>query len=257
MTEQNITRRGLVRAGVGGGIAAVTLAAGGAAFSTESKAASPKLESSPMPGAFVYTELQISVPFANAPWRQINPAIKQMPGFLNKTWLAGLGTGSLGGLAAFETIDTAMAFVTGYFPAEAQKFGVSQTTRVFDAKATEAASRDMRSAHFGTPPSQPVGAFVYTEVQAHFARFDDAPWRALNPGLKAQPGLIAKTWLYGRGVGSPGGFYAFATVADANRFAQEVFPKETAALNAAYTTRVFEAAPVEAASRDMRSPFFL
>lgn len=254
MTDRDITRRGLVRAG--GGLAAFTLASGGGLFSAQSQAATLNLESFPMPGAFVYTELQISVPFAEAPWRAINPSIKAQPGFLNKTWLAGLGARSLGGFYAFKTIDDAVAFATNYFPQEARKFGVSQTTRVFDAKASEEASRDMRSAHYGLAPARPIGAFLYTEVQEHFARFDDAPWRALNPGLKQQPGLVSKTWLHGRNTGSAGGFYAFETVADANRFSQEVFPKEAATLKAAYTTRVFEAAPVEAASRDVGSPFF-
>ena len=41
--------------------------------------------------AFVYTELQISIPFADAPWRDLNLAIQQQPGFINKTWLAGVG----------------------------------------------------------------------------------------------------------------------------------------------------------------------
>jgi len=41
--------------------------------------------------AFVYTELQISVPFGDAPWREISDAILQQPGFISKTWLSGLG----------------------------------------------------------------------------------------------------------------------------------------------------------------------
>lgn len=89
--------------------------------------------------AFVYAELQISVPFDQAPWREVNPTILQQPGVLNKTWLAGVGNDSLGGIYAFDTIGNAQKFVTGYFPDEARKFGVAQTTRIFDAAIVEAA----------------------------------------------------------------------------------------------------------------------
>ena len=40
--------------------------------------------------AFVYTEIQASVPFPQAPWKEINKALKQQPGILNKTWLSGV-----------------------------------------------------------------------------------------------------------------------------------------------------------------------
>lgn len=62
--------------------------------------------------AFVYAELQISVPFDQAPWREVNPTILQQRGVLNKTWLAGVGNDSLGGIYAFDTIGNAQKFVT-------------------------------------------------------------------------------------------------------------------------------------------------
>lgn len=101
------------------------------------------------PKAFVYTELQISVPFADAPWRDLNPTLLEQPGLISKTWLAGANNGSLGGIYAFDSIDAAQKFVTGYFPAEAARFGVAHTTRVFDAGIAEEASRQMRSPFFG------------------------------------------------------------------------------------------------------------
>lgn len=207
--------------------------------------------------AYVYTELQISVPFENVPWQRINNAIKEQPGFINKTWLAGVGNNSAGGLYVFDTIENAQKFVTGYFPAEAKGFGVAQTTRVFDAAATEAASRDMNSVHYDGKISAKPGAFVYTEVQLHAVPFDQAaPWRALNPVLKQQPGLLSKTWLCGLHTGTPGGLYAFDTIEHARNFAVEYFPTEAAELNAAFCTRVFDANVTEAASRDMHSPFY-
>jgi hypothetical protein len=208
-----------------------------------------------MSKAFVYTELQISVPFADAPWRVINPALLQQPGFRNKTWLSGDGNHSLGGLYEFDSIANAKAFVTGYFPTEAKKHGVAQTTRVMDGDVVEEASRYLNSMHFGGTLGIEPGAFVYTEAQIS-APFDQAPWREMNPVLKAQPGLLHKTWMSGVHTQSVGGFYAFDTLENATRFVTDYFPTETRALDVAYTTRLFDAAPVKDASRPLHSPFF-
>lgn len=140
--------------------------------------------------AFVYRELQISVPFEKAPWREVNPTLLQRPGLLNKTWLAGVGNHSLGGIYAFDSLESAQKFVTGYFPNEAKKIGAAQTTRVFDASIVEEASRDMNSVHFGARLESNPGAFVYTEVQVNVP-FGEAPWRTINPTLKIQRGLLA------------------------------------------------------------------
>lgn len=206
--------------------------------------------------AFVYTELQISLPFSEAPWREINPKLKRQPGFENKTWLAGVGNNSLGGIYTFDSIENAQAFVTGYFPSEAASIGVAQTTRIFDAASVEAASRDMNSAHFGSnAPAQKPGAYVYTEVQINLP-FEQVPWQEMNPVLKQQPGLIAKTWLSGLHTNTAGGIYAFDTIENATRFAIDYFPTEAKQLNAAFYTRVFDAAVTEEASRELHSPFF-
>lgn len=208
-----------------------------------------------MSKAFVYTELQISLPFAQAPWREINAQIREQPGFKNKTWLAGLLNQSLGGFYEFDSVDNAKKFVTGYFPAEARKFGVAQTTRVFAMDVVEEASRQLDSVYFGARAERTPGAFVYTEVQLS-APFDQAPWRTLNPILKVQPGLLHKTWLSGVDNQSVGGFYAFDSVDNARRFVTDYFPTETAELNAAYTTRLFDATQSEQASRAMGSPLY-
>ncbi len=205
--------------------------------------------------AFIYTELQISLPFSQAPWREVNPTLLQQPGILNKTWLAGVGNHSLGGIYEFDSIENAQKFVTGYFPSEAQKFGVAQTTRIFDAAIVEEASRDMNSVHFGAKLDRKPGAFVYTEVQVNVP-FDKAAWREINPVLKKQPGILAKTWLSGLHTNTLGGIYAFDTIENGKTFALTYFPTETAKLNAAFYTRVFDASAVEEASRQMHSPFF-
>lgn len=258
-SRAGIDRRGVLRAGaaglglgLGAALAGIPFRMAAADNQTQSKEERMKQE------AFVYTELQISVPFDQVPWRDINAAIRALPGFRNKTWLSGVGNNSAGGIYSFEKVADAEAFVTGYFPDEARKFGVAQTTRIFDAVATEEASREMNSVHYpgGTLDVEP-GAFVYTEVWLSALPFDNAPWRQFNPVLKQQPGLMSKTWLSGLHTGTPGGIYAFDTVENATSFALNYFPTEAKALNAAFYTRVFDAKPTAAASREMNSPFYV
>lgn len=205
--------------------------------------------------AFVYTELQISLPFSDTPWRELNPVLLDQPGLLNKTWLSGAGNHSVGGFYTFSELRQAQSFVNDYFPAEAKKIGAPQTTRIFDGIAVKEASIDMNSPHFGTKASQEPGAYVYTEVQVGLP-FGQAPWKDLNPILKAQPGLLSKTWLSGISSHTLGGLYAFDTLENAQHFAQHYFPTEAAQLKAAFTTRVFDARATKEASLEMRSPFY-
>jgi hypothetical protein len=208
-----------------------------------------------MSKTFLYTELQVSLPFATAPWPARNAVLRDQPGLVNKTWLAGIGTHSLGGFYEFESLDAARRFAIEEVPATARRLGVAQTTRLFDGTVVEEASRALNSLHFGGTLAQEPGAFVYTEAQIA-APFDQAPWRQMNPVLKAQPGLLHKTWLSGVLTGSVGGFYAFDSVANATRFVTDYFPTEAAGLGVAYTTRLFDAAVVAEASRGLHSPFF-
>jgi len=101
-----------------------------------------------MSKAFVYTEVQLSVPFDQAPWRELNPTIKAQPGFVNKTWLSGHQNNSVGGMYEFDSIENANKFAQDYFPTEAKKIGAAFTTRVFDGAVTEEASRELNSVHY-------------------------------------------------------------------------------------------------------------
>ena len=205
--------------------------------------------------AFVYTELQISVPFSDVPWQRVSDTIRQQPGFISKTWFSGVGNNSVGGFYSFASLENAVQFVTGYFPGEAKNFGVAHNTRVFDADTVKDASRDMKSPHFGEKPAQQPGAFVYTEVQINVP-FEKAPWQDRNPVLKQQKGLLAKTWLSGLHTNTLGGIDAFDTLENARVFAIEVFPQTAAKMNAAFYTRVFDASVTEEASRYLDSPFY-
>ncbi|EBA16784.1 hypothetical protein RSK20926_03229 [Roseobacter sp. SK209-2-6] len=206
------------------------------------------------PQAFVYTEVAISIPFDQAPWQEINAAILKQPGFLNKTWLSGHASGSLGGFYAFDSIENARGFVTGYFPSEARSFGVAHNTRVFNARVTAKASRDMDSVFYGGQAATP-GAFVYTELQLSRA-FDDAPWQDRNKALKQVPGLQNKVWLSGLQTQTLGGFDAFDTLDSAAEFALNRFPETAAELGCAFYTRIFDATLTETASRAMGSPYY-
>lgn len=217
--------------------------------------ATPK-ETQMTPKAFVYTEVAISVPFASAPWQDISNDIRAQPGFLNKTWLSGHGTQSLGGFYAFDSLDNARQFVTGYFPSEPRGFGVAHNTRLFDAQITEIASRDIGSVHYGGTPTRDPGAFVYTELQLSVP-FDQAPWEARNQALRQLPGLQNEVWLSGVSTQTLGGFDAFDTMDQALDFEINLFPETAASLGAAFYTRVFDAAATAEASRYLNSPYYL
>jgi hypothetical protein len=98
--------------------------------------------------AFVYTEVQISVPFDQAPWRELNPVLRAQPGLVNKTWLSGDKNNSVGGFYEFDSLENARQFAYDYFPQEARKIGAAFTTRVFDGNVVEKASRELNSPHY-------------------------------------------------------------------------------------------------------------
>lgn len=243
-----LTRRNMLVATASAGIATAITPLQLSASSTKENTMTPK--------AFVYTEVAISVPFDQAPWKDISDTIRQQPGFISKTWLSGHSTQTLGGLYAFDSMENARRFVTEYFPTEPRAFGVAHTTRVFDAEASAAASRDIGSPYYGNAPTGRPGAFVYTEVQVSVP-FDKAPWADRNPVLKQQTGLQNKTWLSGANTQTLGGFDCFDTLEHALDFAINDFPKTAAAMNAAMYTRVFDATVTEDASQYLNSPFYL
>ena len=248
----------LSRRNVTTGLAAIPFAVlGHAAPATRAAAQTNQKEHQTMrANTFVYTELQASVPFAQVPWQKLNAAIADQPGFVDKTWLSGLGNDSVGGLYGFASVEDALLYCTDFFPALARDFGVAQTTRVFDNHATAEASADMDAPHFGGQVTTAPGAFVYTEVQVAVP-FETAPWRDRNPVLRAQKGLLSKVWLSGHNTNTLGGLDAFDTVENALDFAINEVPKTAAAMNAAFYTRVFDARVTEEASRGLNSPYYV
>jgi hypothetical protein len=205
--------------------------------------------------AFVYTEIQNNQPFATFGWKDRNPIISANPGFLYKTWFSGLNTNSIGGFYAFDSLENARKYVTGYFPDAQRKAGAAHATRLFDATVTEEANRDVGSVDTGSIVTTKPAAFVYTEVQVNipFAQFD---WRERNRAIKKIPGLISYTWLSGLNTNTIGGVYAFDTMENAKRFTTEEFPKLGVEMQASIYSRIFDGSLVEEASRGMKSPYF-
>ncbi|MDB9704246.1 hypothetical protein OAA86_09195 [Rhodospirillales bacterium] len=101
--------------------------------------------SSQAPGAFVYTELQTSVPFDKFPWQDRNTKLKIAPGLIGKTWLSAHNTHTLGGFDAFDNVENTQEFALHSFPKVAASLNSAFITRVFDASITVEMSRDMRS----------------------------------------------------------------------------------------------------------------
>jgi hypothetical protein len=100
------------------------------------------------PGAFVYTEVQVNIPFENIPWRQRNRKLKTIPGLLTKTWLSGINTNTIGGIYAFDTIKNAKHYALESFPETAANMNAAFYIRIFDASVVEDASRGMHSPFF-------------------------------------------------------------------------------------------------------------
>jgi hypothetical protein len=212
-----------------------------------------------MIGYFLYAEVQTSVPFSQAPWQQFNPAMKREPGLRRKTWLSGLATQTVGGLYEFDTLDNARAYVKNYLRGEADAVGGvgSLATMFYDAAVTEAASRDMASPWLVGLNQPRAAGRVFMKNDMHWDMpFDQVPWQKLNPLLKQQPGLITKQWLSGVSTNTVSGFYEFASKQDALAFAYGMFADECRKAGVTSNIKLFDADIVEAASRDMSSPYY-
>ena len=97
---------------------------------------------------FLYTEIQVAVPFDQFEWREINSALKAVPGLVRKTWLAGIGTNTIGGFYEFDSAENALAFAHGPFAEEARRAGAPATTRLFDGEIVKDASLELTSPYY-------------------------------------------------------------------------------------------------------------
>jgi hypothetical protein len=94
---------------------------------------------------FLYAEFQVSVPFEESVWRDVNPILHTIPGLRNKTWLSGIGTHSVGGFYEFDSIANARAYAEGMLSNAAKSVGGSLTVKLFNGDVAAEASKGMHS----------------------------------------------------------------------------------------------------------------
>ena len=94
---------------------------------------------------FLYAEFQVSAPFEEGVWRDVNPAMHSVPGLRSKTWLSGIGTHSVGGFYEFDSVANARAYAEGMLAGAAKGAGASLTVKLFDGDVVAEASKGMQS----------------------------------------------------------------------------------------------------------------
>jgi hypothetical protein len=97
---------------------------------------------------FLYAEFQVSVPFEERVWRDVNPVIQAVPGFRSKTWLSGIGNHSVGGFYEFDSVANARAYAEGMLSDAARRLGGTLTVKIFNGDVVAEASKGMRSPFF-------------------------------------------------------------------------------------------------------------
>ncbi len=97
---------------------------------------------------YLYAEFQNSAPFTEAVWKEANPMMHTVPGLISKTWLSGIGTHSVGGFYAFDSLENAHAYANGMLAEFARGAGASLTVKLFDGDVVAEASRGMQSPYY-------------------------------------------------------------------------------------------------------------
>ena len=98
-----------------------------------------------MSRVFIYAEYQVSVPFADVPWNDINPEMKKFAGLRSKTWLSGLNTNSVGGFYEFDSLEHAQEYIDGLLVPFTKQIKGNLSVRIFDGDVVEQASADIDS----------------------------------------------------------------------------------------------------------------
>ena len=99
--------------------------------------------------------------------------------------------------------------------------------------------------------------FLYGEFQTSLPAFIQDMWEPVNAQLKDVKCLVRKTWLYGIGTNTVGGFYEFDSVENARAFAIGIYVEQAKQTNRSeFTIKLFDGDAAEAASRDMKSSHY-
>ncbi|MCX4187736.1 YdhR family protein [Methylophaga sp. OBS4] len=99
---------------------------------------------------FLYVELQLSAPFTEDLWREINQAMHTVAGMRSKTWLSGINNYSVGGFYEFDSVQNARAYAEGMLADFAKAADASLSVKLFDGDVVAEASKDMNSPYFAT-----------------------------------------------------------------------------------------------------------
>jgi hypothetical protein len=102
---------------------------------------------------------------------------------------------------------------------------------------------------------KPEKIFLYAEYQVSIP-FDQIDWEPINPEMKKFAGLKSKTWLSGINNHTVGGFYEFSSLESAQKYIDELLVPFTHKINGSLSVKLFDGDVVEAAGRDMNSPFY-
>lgn len=100
---------------------------------------------------FVYAEFQVSIPFDQIDWKNINVEMKKFAGLKSKTWLSGINTNTLGGFYEFDSVENAQNYINGLLIPFASKINGNLSVKIFDGDITQAANIGMNSPFY---PSQ-------------------------------------------------------------------------------------------------------
>ena len=98
--------------------------------------------------------------------------------------------------------------------------------------------------------------FLYGEFQISVPAFTKEFWEPVNAELKNVPGLVRKTWTYGIGTKTVGGFYEFDSIENARAFATGLYAEQAKLAGASLTVKLFDGDATEEASRDIKSPHY-
>ncbi|CAL1240393.1 YdhR family protein [Candidatus Methylocalor cossyra] len=102
---------------------------------------------------FLYAEIQVSIPFENIPWQEIDAAMKKNPGLKSKTWLSGVNTNTVGGFYEFDSLDHAQAYAQGYLAEAARQLGGALTVRFYNGDVVAEASKAIYSPYYNAENS--------------------------------------------------------------------------------------------------------
>jgi Putative mono-oxygenase ydhR len=97
--------------------------------------------------------------------------------------------------------------------------------------------------------------FLYAEYQAAMP-FAEIDWAPINTAMKQCPGLKSKTWLSGVNTHSVGGFYEFDSLANAQKYIEDLLLPFGRRIGASLSVRLFDGDVTRDASTGMASPFY-